>query len=89
MQYSKKTAPFLFLILIVLVNNQSAAAFIGIESPSSNIYYVDQSHPQASDTNPGTETLPWFTIQHAADVLIAGETVIIKPGFYAERVIPQ
>jgi len=89
MQYSKKTVPFLILVVIVLANNRSAAAFIGIESPSSMVYYVDLGHPQASDTNPGTEILPWLTIQHAADVLIAGETVIIKPGFYAERVLPQ
>jgi len=26
-------------------------------------YYVDQNHPQASDDNPGTESLPWLTIK--------------------------
>ena len=25
-------------------------------------YYVDQNHPAASDTNPGTVSLPWLTI---------------------------
>jgi hypothetical protein len=49
-------------------------------------YYVDQSHPQASDANPGTESLPWLTIQHAADTVWAGDTVIVKPGAYNERI---
>ncbi len=52
-------------------------------------YYVDQNHPQASDDNPGTEEAPWLTIQHAADVVQAGDTVLVKTGFYPERVIPQ
>ncbi len=49
-------------------------------------YYVDQSHPQASDANPGTESLPWKTIQKAADSIKAGDTVIVKSGSYPERI---
>jgi hypothetical protein len=49
-------------------------------------YYVDQNHPQASDDNPGTESLPWLNIQKAADTVWAGDTVIVKPGFYKERI---
>ncbi len=51
-------------------------------------YYVDQNHPEASDTNPGTESLPWLTIQKAADTIISGDTVYIKEGIYNEQVIP-
>jgi len=29
-------------------------------------YVVDQNHPKAADTNPGTAAAPWKTIQHAA-----------------------
>lgn len=49
-------------------------------------YFVDQNHPQASDSNPGTESLPWMTIQKAADTVWAGDTVIVKSGIYNERI---
>ena len=52
-------------------------------------YYVDQNHPSANDTNPGTEDSPWVTIQHAAETIVAGDTVYIKAGTYQEMVIPQ
>ena len=32
-------------------------------------YHVDQNHPDASDQNPGTESLPWLTISKAAATL--------------------
>jgi hypothetical protein len=49
-------------------------------------YYVDQNHPNASDNNPGTEDLPWLTIQKAADTVWAGDSVIVKSGVYPERI---
>lgn len=39
------------------------------------------------DANPGTETEPWRTIQHAADTVQAGDTVQIRGGVYAETVV--
>ena len=45
-------------------------------------FYVDQTHQSASDSNPGTESLPWRTVQKAVDTLNPGETVIVKPGSY-------
>ena len=47
-------------------------------------YYVDQSHPDANDTNPGSEVLPWETIQKAANTLTAGDRVLVKSGEYTE-----
>jgi len=49
-------------------------------------YYVDKNHPDASNANPGSEPLPWLTIQYAADIITAGDTVIVKSGRYDERV---
>jgi hypothetical protein len=70
------TITLLFLGLFALPKISQAAT-----------YYVDQNHPQASDSNPGTEDLPWKTIQKAANTVLAGDTVIVKTGNYDERVI--
>ncbi|MFZ6028738.1 MAG: hypothetical protein ACOYYS_13565 [Chloroflexota bacterium] len=53
----------------------------------ASAYYVDRNHPAASDSNPGSEALPWLTIQHAAENVAPGDTVYIKSGAYDERVI--
>ena len=46
-------------------------------------YYVSTS---GSDSNPGTSALPWRTINKAARVASAGETVYVRGGVYAEQV---
>jgi hypothetical protein len=33
-----------------------------------------------SDENPGTEALPWRTIQHALDTVRAGATILVHGG---------
>ncbi|MCG8607932.1 right-handed parallel beta-helix repeat-containing protein, partial [bacterium] len=52
-------------------------------------YVVDQNHPLASDTNPGTIQRPFRTINQAARVMKAGERVVIKSGVYREKVVPR
>ena len=42
-------------------------------------YYVS---PTGSDSNFGTSAAPFRTIQHAADIVNAGETVIVEDGTY-------
>jgi hypothetical protein len=42
--------------------------------------------PTGNDTNPGSSALPWRTIQHAAETVPAGSTVLIREGVYAEKV---
>ena len=42
-------------------------------------YYVSTS---GNDANPGTQSLPFRTIQKSADVAVAGDTVIVRPGTY-------
>jgi Protein of unknown function (DUF1565) len=39
-----------------------------------------------NDSNPGTQTAPWRTIQHAADSVRAGSTVNVQGGIYEELV---
>lgn len=87
----------LFLVLallLVLAGSVGASTRLSARAPESpeqngTTYYVDWQHPNAGDGNPGTEDLPWQTIQHAADVVQAGDTVVVKAGFYEERVEPQ
>ena len=50
--------------------------------PTGNFYFVDQNNPNASDENFGTEEEPWETINHAAEVLQAGDTVLVREGVY-------
>ena len=52
-------------------------------APSVNDYYVA---PTGDDGNPGTIDQPWRTIQHAADTMVAGDTVWIREGIYHEQV---
>lgn len=46
------------------------------------IYYVAKT---GNNANPGSEGLPWLTVQKAADTVIAGDTVIVSSGFYLEQ----
>ncbi len=49
-------------------------------------FVVDQSAPGAADTNSGTEEKPFRTVQHAADLVKPGDTILVMAGKYAERV---
>jgi len=50
--------------------------------PNSS-FYVSTT---GNDSNPGTQTTPWRTIQHAADSARAGSTVTVRGGIYEELV---
>ena len=63
----------------------------GLSSPTptvtpapGNYYYINGT--TGSDTNSGTNSAPWKTIEHATQALPAGQTVIISDGIY--RVSP-
>ena len=51
-------------------------------APSGAIYYVSTL---GSDSNPGTLSQPWSTIQKAADVMVAGDTVNVIAGDYSSQ----
>ncbi len=42
-----------------------------------------------NDNDDGSFSRPWLTIQKAAKTLVAGDTVFVREGVYAERLIPQ
>ena len=72
-------------LVVVLVVCSLATAFLahpGSVSAATQ-YYVSVS---GSDSNPGTSSLPWRTIQKAANTMVAGDTVTVLAGNYPERV---
>ncbi|TEU00772.1 MAG: DUF1565 domain-containing protein [Candidatus Stahlbacteria bacterium] len=81
----KKNLVILSLILInVLVLSLICLALTTISiSAEEKVYYVAKN---GSDKNPGTLDLPWLSIQHAAETMVAGDTVLIKKGTYNEHV---
>ena len=52
-------------------------------SVDPNVFYVATD---GLDSNPGTLTAPWKTINHAATVLTAGQTALVRAGTYSETV---
>jgi hypothetical protein len=54
-----------------------------VSSAYAATYYVSIT---GSDTNPGTQSLPWKTIAKAESMMVAGDTVIVLSGYYNERV---
>ncbi|MBR2500440.1 MAG: DUF1565 domain-containing protein, partial [Clostridia bacterium] len=58
------------------------------KKPGGKTYHVAQTIT-ASDANDGTEKFPFATIQRAAEIAKAGDTVIIHEGTYRETVTPK
>jgi PKD repeat protein len=70
-------------------NTDSASRTVTVlPEAEGTVYYVDTGHPSASDSNPGTEALPWKTITKANQTLVAGDTVYIKAGAYTTYIAP-
>jgi hypothetical protein len=66
-----------------------ALSFISLASAPclAATYYVDKNHASASDANPGTQDLPWLTINKAAETMLPGDITYIRTGTYNERVV--
>jgi hypothetical protein len=50
-------------------------------SSSAATYYVAPP-PAGADGNDGSDAHPWATLQHAADTVAAGDTVLVRAGSY-------
>jgi hypothetical protein len=64
---------------------KSATAVVTLvtQPASGTTYYVSTS---GSDSNPGTFSKPWKTIQHGADSVHPGDTVYVRGGVYNKLV---
>ena len=47
-------------------------------------YYVSKD---GNDSNPGTQTLPYLTINHGVSRMVAGDTLLVRAGVYAESLV--
>jgi len=56
--------------------------------PMSRILHVDNQHPRAHDGNTGSQRQPLRSINAAAQLAKPGDTVLVHPGIYRERVCP-
>jgi len=65
------------------------AAYIPPEEPVAGTTYHVAKTANASDDNPGTESAPFLTLNHAGFVAKAGDTVIVHEGSYREIFTPQ
>ena len=65
-----------FLVIPILLVCLSAAS-----GQTNSSFYVATN---GNDSNAGTQSAPWRTIQHAADTARAGSTVTVRAGVYEE-----
>jgi hypothetical protein len=86
--FTRQISPTIFIGVIILA---MIGSFAWPSKPAmaqaiqSNIYYVSVT---GLDSNPGTQSQPWKTIQKAADTMTAGDTVIVTAGNYPiQRVV--
>ncbi|MBO9610572.1 MAG: right-handed parallel beta-helix repeat-containing protein [Paenibacillaceae bacterium] len=74
------------MLAATIIVPYSAVSFEEVVKAAGTSYYVD---PSGSDSNNGTSlSTPFQTIQQAASVAVAGDTVNIRGGTYRETVTP-
>ena len=88
-------APAAMILIALLFAAGFSMSSVDTEHSASpnqiDVLYVDQNHPQASDTNPGSAEFPFRTITAALETgqLGPGDVLIIGEGVYREALAPQ
>jgi len=72
MMFCCKLKVLIFSLFFFLSSTISAATI----DPSA--FYVDKDHPSASNSNSGTASLPWKTIQHGVNQLTPGKRLYVR-----------
>jgi len=77
-----------FTVMVTDGGGLSDTIIVYVEiAPIADIYYVDNTNPAASDSNPGTNpSLPFLTILKGVARARAGDTVNVLAGTYAETI---
>ena len=74
---ARKSSIFIFITAALL------ATFL---TPMVSLAATYTVAPNGNDNNPGTEVLPWKTIQKGCSSVSAGDTLLIRAGAYNEKV---
>ncbi len=69
------SVPLIFFKNLIIPKVQGATTY----------YYVS---PNGNDSNPGSQTQPWKTLQKASASLLPGDTVVLLTGIYTEKLNP-
>ncbi len=80
---ARRALAVLMVIPLLFTGMSLAPMGLPIAAAAGAAYYVSTS---GSDTNPGTLSQPFKTVQKAAGTAVAGDTVYVRAGTYAERV---
>jgi parallel beta-helix repeat protein len=70
----------------LIVGYLALATLLGSASAMAATRYVDKADSECSDSGQGTQQIPYCTINKAATVAVAGDTVIVASGSYSEQV---
>ena len=73
----------MIVIILAIINTLLSCCY---SLASAGILHVDRANPLCSDLGPGTEQTPYCTINSAALVATAGDTVVVSAGNYLEQV---
>jgi hypothetical protein len=85
------------IVCLVAALWSTNAAAVEVPGPSKDLYHNHYYHcdntvdnrwvsPSGSDQNPGTQTQPWLTLQHANNALTGPACIHVEPGTYAAGV---
>ena len=74
---------------IQVTMNEDLSLTANFSIPDASSGYFVSKEAGASDSNFGTKESPFLTIQKAASVAQAGDTVFVREGVYRETITPQ
>ena len=87
MAHSSRAVAWRLIALVVLcmATNDPSLRIAAAVPP---VLFVDQASANCSDTGPGSTSQPFCTIGAGASQAVAGQTVSVSQGTYAENVTP-
>jgi parallel beta-helix repeat protein len=77
------------VVVTLALSVVAVAAFAAPASAAAAVLYVDRNNAGCSNAGPGSAAVPYCSISTAAAKAVAGQTVEVASGTYAERVVTK